>query len=421
MKEPTLHQKTARLELSKKDNDVKERKKTSVQTANVDGKVFTTTAAFDTFWRYTAERHAVEEKRRSGEPQPWTEDPILQSHKFCSVFRVADRGCQFLIREKPEDIVFRVLLYDMFTRIETYQLLEKQLGPLTWASYRRKKYVAVLQDAMDSDVRVYTGAFQKPAPTLGHRTAFLNHLSLMELTECAYMADAFDTLFRYPGLGDFMAFQLLLNLSYTPLLRFGEDDFVVAGIGAQKGLKKCFAPAASVAGSEPALRHFARLGLAPARLGKEGRPMTLVDVEHTLCEVHKYTRLGGTALPSSWKQKNQVKQYAVTTKCMPRYPVLPRAWADPVRSCTRPRPGRYERPEKHYVVGGIVDRQEDADGEVWYFVDWLGYDASARTWEPEGQLREDAAPLVEEFEEGRAKRAGGVSKKRTESVRKRRK
>lgn len=36
----------------------------------VDGQKFTTTAVFDTFWRYASERQSIEDKRRAGEPQP---------------------------------------------------------------------------------------------------------------------------------------------------------------------------------------------------------------------------------------------------------------------------------------------------------------------------------------------------------------
>ena len=37
---------------------------------NVDGKSFATKPAFDVFWQYASERHAVEENRRAGRPQP---------------------------------------------------------------------------------------------------------------------------------------------------------------------------------------------------------------------------------------------------------------------------------------------------------------------------------------------------------------
>ena len=53
-----------------------------------------------------------------------------------------------------------------------------------------------------------------------------------ELSECEYLVDAYNVLARHPGMGDFLAFQLLLDLSYSEVLaRFNPSDFVVAGVG----------------------------------------------------------------------------------------------------------------------------------------------------------------------------------------------
>ncbi|KAL5484863.1 hypothetical protein ACEPAI_7505 [Sanghuangporus weigelae] len=404
----------------------------------VDGKPFMTRPAFDTFWEYASERHAVEERRRAGRPQPWSKKSVFREYKFCSVFRVADRGSQFLIKEvierggsqEEEELLFRVLLYSSFVRVETYKLLADALGPLSWKTYDHAKYARVLLRAADNGDSIYTGAFQKFPPQLGHGHAHENHLALLEimmsnnllgqLRECKYMADAFDVIYQFPGSGDFVAFQLLINLSYTPLVNFSENDFVIAGVGAVKGLKKCFSPSDSVSGSEGALirwmtetqeRHFARLGLEPAVLsngnGDGKRKMTLVDVEHTLCELHKYVRILSSAQGGGYG-----KRFTQKTARLPRWPVFPRAWAHAARTRTRPKPGRLgnKRAEKVYVVNRILDKGETEEGEVVYFVDWLGYPASARTWEPRTSLLDDAPLAVEEYE--RESSAGSSSRKR---------
>ncbi|KAL5506976.1 hypothetical protein ACEPAH_6432 [Sanghuangporus vaninii] len=416
------------------------RKFTSIP-VEVDGKAFTTRRAFDTFWEYASERHAVEERRRAGKPHPWSKKSVFREYKFCSVFRVADRGSQFLIKEviekggsqEEEELLFRVLLYSSFVRVETYKLLSAALGPLSWKTYDHAKYARVLLEAADNGDSIYTGAFQKFPPQLGYSHAHENHLALLEimmsndllgkLRGCKYMADAFDVIYQFPGSGDFVAFQLLINLSYTPLVNFSENDFVIAGVGAVKGLKKCFSPSDSVSGSESALirwmtdtqeRHFARLGLEPAVLsngdgdGDEKRKMTLVDVEHTLCELHKYVRI----LSSAEGGSGYGKRFTQKTARLARWPVFPRAWADPARTRTKPKPGRLgnKRAEKVYVVNRILDKGETDEGEVVYFVDWLGYPASARTWEPRESLLDDAPLAVEEYE--RESSAGSSSKKR---------
>ncbi|THH07988.1 hypothetical protein EW145_g3016 [Phellinidium pouzarii] len=430
MKEPVV--KTVTPSSSTKRNPDGGKKKFESLEVEVDEKTFKTTPIFDMFWRYTANRHAAEEKRRAGEPPPWSSDPALQTHKFCSIFRVADRGSQFLITEViekgsqlPEDILFRVLLYCSFVKIETYELLEEHLGPLTWSSYRQKKYAAVLQDAMDDGMTLYTGAFQKFPPRLGDSVSYINHLRLLEvmmdngllgkLMECEFMADAFDALYVYPSMGDFMTFQLLINLSYTPLLNFNENDFVIAGVGAMEGLRKCFSPTSLTRGSEEELirwmtetqdEHFERLGLEFSGLGKRGRAMTLVDVEHTLCEVHKYSRL------VSERSFAHGKRFTPVTEELPRYPALPKAWNHPARRLVRRRPGKYEHPQKQFVVSKILDKAIDENGNVIYFVDWQGYESSDRTWEPASILLEDAPLAVEDYENMHSADGSGARRKR---------
>ncbi|KAI5117105.1 hypothetical protein M0805_008224 [Coniferiporia weirii] len=429
--ESTATLRTVRLSWTKKRKSGSTKEGVIPLEVEVDDKTLVTTPIFDTFWRYAAERNALEERRRAGEPPPWTDDEALQTYKFCSVFRVADRGSQFLIREviekgsqRPEEIFFRVLLYSSFVRIETYELLARCIKPLTWKSYKQEEYAAVLQDAMDDGTTLYTGAFQKFPPKLGNNVSFINHLGLLEvmmgtklldkLLQCKYMADAFDAIYVFPGMGDFTAFQLLINLSYTSILNFSENDFVIAGVGAQEGLKKCFAPASLISGSEEELirwmaetqtEQFERLGLEFAGLGQDRLPMTLVDVEHTLCEVHKYARITSS-------QGGHGKRFTQMTECMPRYPTLPRAWTHRARTLVRRRPGKYEHPQKQYVVAELLDKGLDEDGDVIYLVDWQGYEPADRTWEPASTLLEDAPLAVEEYEKKWSGFAPGGRKRR---------
>ena len=51
------------------------------------------------------ERQRIRDKRYSGEPFPWTEDPILRTYSFCEVFRQDDRVSQWIYNNwlKPYD------------------------------------------------------------------------------------------------------------------------------------------------------------------------------------------------------------------------------------------------------------------------------------------------------------------------------
>ena len=94
------------------------------------------TPAYDSYWRFAAERQHVFFRRLKRLPPPWTDDPILLTYKFTNAYRASDRVSQYLIRrviyrddlpDDPAEVVFRVLLFKLFNRIETWELLEKAI------------------------------------------------------------------------------------------------------------------------------------------------------------------------------------------------------------------------------------------------------------------------------------------------------
>jgi hypothetical protein len=97
-------------------------------------------------------------------------------------------------------------------------------------------------------------------------------------------------------LGDFLAYQLIIDINYSTLIDFDEMDFVVAGPGARDGICKCFGPEAR--GVEAELisymsdtqeQHFARLELCFSGLNGSRR-LQLIDCQNLFCEVDKYAR-----------------------------------------------------------------------------------------------------------------------------------
>ncbi|AYF79667.1 hypothetical protein D7D52_37095 [Nocardia yunnanensis] len=280
---------------------------------NAGGRSFDTTPVFDTYWRFAARRQAVYEARLVGKPGPWTDDPILGAHRFTNCFRAADRVSQFLIKQvaydgpqERDNLVFRVLLFKMFNKISTWTLLEQELGELCSSTFDIATFSAVLDDAFTRGQRLYSAAYVIPPPALGGQRKHINHLRLLTqmmetglpdaLTGAPTMQRAFELLRSYPAIGDFLAFQFLIDLNYTTVLDFSEMDFVVAGPGARDGIRKCFGPAS--AGYESALiaymaetqeQHFERLGLAFG--GLFGRRLQLIDCQNLFCEVDKYARV----------------------------------------------------------------------------------------------------------------------------------
>jgi hypothetical protein len=117
-----------------------------------------------------------------------------------------------------------------------------------------------------------------------------------KLVDATSMQKAFDLLLTYPTIGDFLAYQFLIDLNYSPLLHFSEMDFVVPGPGASDGIRKCFADRGGLSESE-IIRFMADIQASEfERLGLEfrslwGRPLQLIDCQNLFCEVDKYARV----------------------------------------------------------------------------------------------------------------------------------
>lgn len=279
----------------------------------IAGRRMRPTPVFDTYWRFAAARHGIYTARLNGDIGPWTVDPILASHRFTNCFRAADRVSQYLIREVtytgPQDFVeiaFRTLLFKVFNRVSTWELLRDRIGEPKWSRYRHGDYDRVLNEAFAGGRRLYSAAYVMAPPRLGATRKHTNHLRLIQLMmrdglpgrlqSATSMADAYALLRDQPGIGDFLAFQFLIDLNYSDGLSFDEMDFVVPGPGARDGIRKCFGRVAD--GLEADVirymaehqdEHFARLGLTFG--GLRGRPLQLIDCQNLFCEVDKYARV----------------------------------------------------------------------------------------------------------------------------------
>ena len=295
----------------------------------IAGRRLRPTAVFNTYWRFAAERQRIYEARLAGAPVPWTADPILRRHRFTNCYRAADRVSQFLIRDvsyagsqEPIEVVFRTLLFKLFNRIDTWRLLVARGVQPSWADFSLQAYDDVLTQAFGSGGRLYSAAYVIPPPRLGANRKHSNHLRLLALmmrdgvTRRLLAADSMSAAFRvlrsYPTLGDFLAYQFLIDLNYSSVLDFDENDFVVPGPGALDGIRKCFGRDAIGIEAE-VIRyavdeqngHFERLGLPFD--GLRGRPLKLIDCQNLFCEIAKYARLAHPEVQGS-SGRTRIKQ-----------------------------------------------------------------------------------------------------------------
>lgn len=276
-----------------------------------------TTAVYDSYWRFAAERQRVFYRRALGHPWPWTDDPVMAVYKFTNAYRASDRVSQYLIRNviyrddlpnSIDEVVFRILLFKLFNKIETWERLERALGPVSFAEYRFDEYDKVLTKAMAEGHRVYSAAYIMPpgSAAFGCKTKHQNHLKLLELmmahalpeklASARTMQKGFELLREYPTIGDFLAYQFVTDVNYSEVTDFSEMDFVIPGPGARDGLRKCFADTGGLSDAELIRLMADRQEQECARLGLEfpslwGRSLQLIDCQNLFCEIDKYARV----------------------------------------------------------------------------------------------------------------------------------
>lgn len=277
---------------------------------------------FDTYWYFAAERQKIFYKRLLGEKPPYTTDPILLQYKFCNVYRACDRVSQFLIRwviyggDFPEkDMLFRIMLFRLLNKNETWQFLEERLGEISLATFDVGRYSELLNE-LNQHQPIYGNAFILCAnKVFGFERKHDNHLALLKmifvesdewqsLLDSRSLEELFRRLRKLPLLGDFMAYQLAIDMNYSEVFDFDESEFTVAGPGALRGIRKCFENVDDMTPSSVILwmaehqdEEFERLGLEFEDLG--GRKLQAIDCQGLFCEVDKYCRVKFPELASN--------------------------------------------------------------------------------------------------------------------------
>ena len=280
---------------------------------------------YDLYWYFAAERQAMFMRRLRGQPEPWTTDLILQTYKFCNVFRATDRVSQYLIREviyqdpaaPPAEILWRTVAFRLFSRTQTWDGVVKHLGHQpTLDDLATGAFTQALETTRDHQGRLYTGAFILCAADAYHQgRKHLNHVALLrhmfvhdglaeQLLAAPSMEAVYNLLHGYPLLGDFMSYQIAVDLAYTPSIKADENDFTKAGPGARRGITKAFESTAGLSPEQIVHWMVARQDEEFARLGLDfpglwGRKLHAIDAQGLFCELDKYCREAAPQLKSN--------------------------------------------------------------------------------------------------------------------------
>lgn len=225
-----------------------------------------------------------------------------------------DRVSQYLIckiiyngEQHPSEVFFRILLFKIFNRIETWELsfkrprsnflsrffiqtlqLYTQQSHGGWPAYLLCRILCLL--VAQQQARIESTASSRLLEKM------MSDELPARLCDARTMAEAFNLLRAYPTIGDFLAYQYVTDINYSAITNFDEMSFVMPGPGARDGIRKCFSDLGGLSEgkiielvAESQKEAFRSLGLDFQNLW--GRDMQLIDCQNLFCEVDKYSRV----------------------------------------------------------------------------------------------------------------------------------
>jgi hypothetical protein len=304
---------------------------------------------FESYWKLAVERQKIYHRRLLNQPQPWTNDSILLEHKFTNAYGASDRVSQYLIgdviyqgEQSPVEWFFRTMLFKFFNSIETWEMLREHFQEIHSETFSIEAFDEVLSRAMDTGRTIYSAAYIMPSggPLSPHRRKHQMHLHLLAqmlkdelpqtISQAPSMEHAFRLLRAYPTIGDFLAYQYVTDLNYSPLTDFSETEFVCAGPGAMDGIRKCFSDKGGYSDADiikmmvdRQTDEFARRGLSFQDLW--GRPLQLIDCQNLFCEVDKYARIAHPEIPGL-SGRTRIKQRFYPSSAAIIRPWFPPKW-----------------------------------------------------------------------------------------------
>ncbi|MEI6054319.1 MAG: nucleotide kinase domain-containing protein [Candidatus Saccharibacteria bacterium] len=280
---------------------------------------------YELYWKFAYERQKAFENRANGKPAPWSNDKIIQEYKFCNAYRAADRVSQFLIRNicysqekiKSEDKLFQITAFRIFSNINTWQQLVIKLGHSPKLDdLKNNLFEKSLNEIKDESGKLYTGAFILCATNAYERNLkHLNHVELLKdmflnqkigkkILAAASLKEIYLMLHSFPLMGDFMSYQIAIDLNYSDLINFSENNFTKAGPGAKRGINKVFQDKNGLSEEEIIIwmvnnqdKEFSSLGYKFN--GLYGRKLHAIDCQNIFCETDKYCRVAAPKLKSN--------------------------------------------------------------------------------------------------------------------------
>jgi hypothetical protein len=306
---------------------------------------------FKYYLNFIAERMNIFWARHYELEQPHTDDEIFKNFKFTNVYRSLDRVSQFLISKviydtkglanerDTEDIFWRIILFKHFNKPETWLALEAEFGEINLATPIKEMenyltHLAKIQPIY-SNAYMLTASFMRNSELMAKNKLYVGqpkHSAYLQLFKNALLDNDMKGMYSIlksqslaelqtklesgiVAVGKFISMQFAIDLNYSLIFNFDENEHIIAGPGAEKGIHRTFSIEGKpdyveiikwVTRELPNLMHD--YGFGERFISLPNRMPTLIDMQNCFCETDKYLRGAGIVTEGVEVEGKRIKQ-----------------------------------------------------------------------------------------------------------------
>ena len=214
-------------------------------------------------YQYIKERYKIHVRKDVEKlPKPWTTNEILLNYKFTNVRREHDTETTWLIENiatnknlSYDNKLMNCILFRLYNKKETMELIG---GPVNFDNFNPEDHRGLIETFIEANPQIplFTTAFytsgtkmgmmkyieeENPAMRTLYYVKYLYEHGILDRIKAAEnQQEAFKALTSFFGIGDFLGYQMFVDMTYIKKFPFSENEFTVAGPGCRMGLDFLF-------------------------------------------------------------------------------------------------------------------------------------------------------------------------------------
>lgn len=264
--------------------------------------------------KFIIARDKVRVAKEAERPKPWTNDPILQTYRFCNVRREDDKVSRWLREnwyphfEGHPDMFFAAVVARLLNQPDSLEAVRKYTLPWKPAAFQR-----VLDNRREAKLKNFNAAYivstngipMEKVSYLVSRVLGPLWVARKRARPVHSLEEWHATLMEFDGLGSFIAAQVVADIKYEePFFAksmgiptsYAEDwyTFAASGPGSRRGLNRVMGRSPADPWREGDWRaalldlHRRIIPTLPQYLGSY---LHAQDLQNCLCEFDKYERI----------------------------------------------------------------------------------------------------------------------------------